>query len=201
MSLKPKSKHPLYRKHFGKGKAQAALLQVGMTDVEEWGMLELSLRDLQRRARTSSSTAFKGFENKVGFVCQLADASAHLLVENLARAVQDPEGRLHSAVAGWVNTLRQRPTLGALAFAKPVIHGFYNPPGKNADLLGFAAGMIYILLQREDPEAAPDILHQRHFRLVTMLLGYGLLVAHGSPVANAVPDPVGAILGGTRRPR
>jgi hypothetical protein len=82
-----------------------------------------------------------------------------------------------------------------------VIHGFYNPPEKNADLLGIAAGMIYILLQREDPTADAETLHQRHFRLVTMLLGYGLLVAHGSLMANAVPDPVGAILGGTRRPR
>lgn len=201
MSRKPRYKPPLYRRHYGKGKAQAALLAFGLTDVEEWGVLELSLRDLQRRARTSSSTAFKGFENKVGFGCQLAEAAAHLLVENLARAVQDPEGRLHSAVAGWVDTLRQRPRLGALAFAKPVIHGFYNPPRKNADSLGIAAGMIYYLMQREDPTADAETLHQRHFRLVTMLLGYGLLVAHGSPVANAIPDPVEAMLGGSRRPR
>lgn len=195
-SRRPRSER---RKGFGRGKAHDALLMAAMEAVDQSGVINLSMREMQRIAGTSSNTAFKAFDTKENFVCTLAEVCVGALGHQFDRALSGEIEGISAALDEWARQVHARPALGLMPFSLPILRGSDRPARVAADPINMLDLQIQQLIQQDSPWLEPAQRYQRSLALLAMLIGYGTLVANRARILATVPNPLSVILDGANK--
>ena len=180
------------RKKYHHGDLKSALVEAGLTELEEKGLEAVSLRSIAARVGVSHTAPKNHFDGLRGLLTAIATVGFERHAAEMRHGVEDqPRGRarLKAACNGYVRFALHNPELFKLMFSSTLCDA-QDPELKRAAsqsyevLRGIAHGLDW------DKAEAPDAPWRSEWMLWSMVHGYAMLLIEGQIGRDAEGEPL-----------